>query len=148
MNDHDEVDILLVEDDPIDAEMTIQALRRAHLANRLYWVRDGVEGLDFIYCRGTFAGRDPLHTTKVVLLDLKMPRLGGLGFLQAIKTDPGTQKIPIVVMTSSNQDRDIAESYRLGANGFVTKPVSFDEFNAAIQNIGTYWLVLNEAPAP
>jgi len=147
MSDHDDVDILLVEDDPNDAEMTIRALRRAHLANRLYWVRDGVEGLDFIFCRGSFADRDPRDRIKIVLLDLKMPRLSGFDVLQELKTHAETQSIPVVVMTSSDHERDIAESYRLGANGYVSKPVSFDAFSTAIQNIGTYWLVHNQAPA-
>jgi len=148
MTDYDDIDILLVEDEPIDAEMTIQALRRGNLLNRLYWARDGVEALDFVLCRGAFADRDPLHATKLVLLDLKMPRMSGLELLQTLKTNADTQKIPIVVMTSSKHDRDIAESYRLGANGYVTKPVNFDRFSAAIRNIGTYWLVLNQAPTP
>jgi two-component system response regulator len=148
VSEHDDIDILLVEDEPIDAEMTVAALRRGNLVNKLYWARDGVEGLDFIFCRGAFAARDPLHAIKLVLLDLKMPRLGGLEFLEALKTHAETQKIPVVVMTSSKHDSDIAESYRLGANGYVTKPVNFDAFSAAIQNIGTFWLVLNEAPIP
>jgi two-component system response regulator len=148
MKDFDGIDILLVEDNSMDAEMTMRALRKSQVANRLYWVRDGVEGLAFIRCEGPFAERDRRHDLKLVLLDLKMPRIGGLEVLREIKTDVATMRIPVVVMTSSNQDRDIAESYRLGCNGFVTKPVQFEAFRAAVEEIGKYWLEINRAPTP
>ena len=148
MNDFDDIDILLVEDNVSDAEMTKRALKKSAVANRLYWVRDGVEALEFVRCTGPFASRDRRHDLKLVLLDLKMPRLDGLDVLKELKADPATKRIPIVVMTSSNQERDIAETYRLGVNGFVTKPVQFDEFSTVVKEIGTFWLTINRAPTP
>jgi len=145
MTKYDDIDILLVEDSDTDAEMTIRALRRSNFLNRLYWVRDGVEALDFIMCRGEFSERDPQQMPKVLLLDLKMPRLSGIEVLRELKSQPETRAIPVVVMTSSNQDRDIAECYRLGVNSYVTKPVQFASFSEAIANIGMYWLMVNEA---
>jgi CheY-like chemotaxis protein len=146
VNDFDNVDILLVEDNSSDAEMTMRALRRSNFNHRLFWVKDGVEALDFIRCREAYQTRDAHEALRVVLLDLKMPRLNGLDVLRELKSHPDTQRIPIVVMTSSNQDRDIAECYRLGANGFVTKPVQVEAFSAAVMQVGAYWLTLNHAP--
>jgi len=146
MNDFDGIDILLVEDNTMDAEMTMRALRRSEVVNRLYWVRDGVEALEFIRCKGDFAERDRRHDLKLVLLDLKMPRLSGIDVLRELKSDPATMRIPVVMMTSSNQERDVAESYGLGANGYVTKPVQFDQFRSAVEEIGVYWLTINRAP--
>ncbi len=148
MNDFDEIDILLVEDNASDAEMTMRALTKVSLRNRLYWVRDGVEALDFIRCTGAFAQRNRHRDLKVVLLDLKMPRLDGLDVLRELKADPATKKIPIVIMSSSNQDRDVAETYGLGVNGFVTKPVQYIEFSQVVANIGEFWLATNRAPTP
>lgn len=147
MKDFDGIDILLVEDNAMDAEMTIRALRRFKVANRLYWTKDGVEALEFVRCTGQFAERARRHDLKLVLLDLKMPRIGGLEVLRELKADLLTKMIPVVVMTSSNQDRDIDESYRLGCNGFVTKPVQLEAFRSAVDEIGSYWLTTNRAPA-
>ncbi len=146
MNDFDNVDILLVDDNTRDAEMTMRALRRASLANRIYWVKDGVEALEFIRAQGAFAQRDRHYDTKLVLLDLKMPRLDGIDVLRELKADPATKNIPVVVMTSSNHERDVAESYRLGVNGFVTKPVQAAEFSSVITEIGLFWLRINRTP--
>jgi len=148
MKDFDGVDILLVEDSSNDAEMTMRALKKSVPGNRLYWVRDGVEGLDFVRCQGAFAERDRRHEIKLVLLDLKMPRLDGIDVLRALKGDPATKKIPIVMMTSSNAERDITETYDLGVNGFVTKPVQVKEFATVVGEIGLYWLTVNQAPTP
>jgi CheY-like chemotaxis protein len=144
MTDYDDVEILLVEDSDSDAEMTMRAFKRSNFVNRLYRVRDGVEALDFVMCRGAFADRDANQMPKVLLLDLKMPRLNGLDVLRELKSRPETKAIPVVVMTSSHQDRDIEQCYQLGVNGYVTKPVQFDSFSEAIANIGMYWLTVNE----
>jgi two-component system response regulator len=147
VNDFDEIDVLLVEDNASDAEMTIRALKKALGLNRLYWVKDGVEALDFIRCTDAFEKRERHHDLKVVLLDLKMPRLDGFDVLRELKNDPVTKNIPIVIMTSSNQDRDVAESYGLGVNGFVTKPVQCEEFSSVVESLGVFWLATNRAPA-
>jgi CheY-like chemotaxis protein len=148
MNDFDDVDILLVEDNASDAELTMRALAKGNTPNRLFWVKDGVEALEFIRCTGDFELRDRHHDLKVIVLDLKMPRLDGLDVLRELKSDPSTQKIPIVIMTSSDQDRDIAEAYDLGVNGFVTKPVQLGEFSSAVSSIGRFWLETNRSPTP
>jgi CheY-like chemotaxis protein len=145
--DFENIDLLLVEDNEHDAEMTMRALTKSHLLNKVYWVRDGVEALDFVRCTGSFEGRDPQRALKLMLLDLKMPRLGGIEVLRELKTDPKTIGIPVVVMTSSNQDRDVTESYQLGVNGYVTKPVQVGSFMEAVAEIGMYWLLTNQAPA-
>ena len=146
MNDFSDIEVLLVEDNQNDAEMTMRALNKANFLNKLYWVQDGVEALDFIRCRGPYESRDPQPRLKLILLDLKMPRLTGLDVLRELKSSEHTQSIPIVVMTSSDQDRDVAESYRLGVNGFVTKPVQFASFMESVSQIGMYWLMVNQAP--
>lgn len=146
MSEFDEVEILLVEDNRQDAEMTIRALKKCSILNKLYWAKDGVEALDFIRAQGAYAGRDPEKFPKLILLDLKMPRLDGLDVLRALKSDSKTRRIPIVAMTSSNQERDVAESYRLGVNGYVTKPVQFASFMETVANIGMYWLFVNQTP--
>ncbi len=148
MNDYDDIDILLVEDNASDAELTMRALKKATFANRLYWVMDGLEALAFVRCTDGFAGRDPRKLPRLILLDLKMPRLDGLDVLRELKADATTRKIPIVVMTSSNQERDITESYHLGVNGFVTKPVQLTDFTSAVEKIGMYWLSVNQPPTP
>ncbi len=146
MKDFSDIEVLLVEDNENDAEMTMRALKKANLLNKLYWVQDGVEALDFIRCKGPFESRDPQPRLKLILLDLKMPRLNGLDVLRELKSSEHTQSIPVVVMTSSDQDRDVAESYRLGVNGFVTKPVQFASFMESVSEIGMYWLMVNQAP--
>ncbi len=126
----------------------MRALRKAALVNRLYWVRDGVEALEFVRCEGAFAQRNRHYDPKLVLLDLKMPRLDGIDVLRILKVDPATKNIPIVVMTSSNHQRDVAETYGLGVNGFVTKPVQIHEFSSVVAEIGLFWLTINRAPTP
>jgi two-component system response regulator len=146
MNELDVVEVLLVEDNPHDAEMTIRALTKGNFGHKLHWVKDGVEALDFIHCTGAYAGRHPEHQLRLVLLDLKMPRLNGLDVLRNLKTDPVTNTIPVVVMTSSNEDRDVLESHELGVNGYVQKPVQYQLFMEAVTQIGEYWLSLNQSP--
>ena len=135
-----QVDILLVEDSPQDAEMTIRALKKHHLANSIHHAKDGAEALAFLY------GSNPIIRPRVVLLDLKLPKVDGLEVLQKIKSDEATRTIPVVVLTSSKEERDMVESYRLGVNSFITKPVEFEKFMEAVQQLGLYWLLLNGLP--
>ena len=146
MTDTDAVDILLVEDNPQDAELTIRALKKHNLANRLFTVEDGAEALDFIFCRGKYATRDNGHSPKVVLLDLKLPKVSGLEVLRALKQDERTRSVPVVVVTSSREDPDIKTAYALGANSYVVKPVDFDAFAEAVSSLGLYWLLVNQPP--
>ena len=146
MNQSEAVDILLVEDNPRDAELTIRALRKCNLANRLITVEDGAEALDFIFCRGKYATRDSGHPPKVILLDLKLPKVSGLEVLRALKQDDKTRAIPVVVVTSSREDPDIKTAYGLGANSYVVKPVDFDAFAEAVSSLGLYWLLVNQPP--
>lgn len=146
MNDKP-VEILLVEDNPSDVELTLHALRKHHLANRIQVVRDGAEALDFIFGTGAFVGRDLGETPRVILLDLKLPKLDGREVLRRIKADPRTRKIPVVMLTSSREERDIIESYHLGVNSYIVKPVDFARFAAAVEQLGLYWLLLNCPPA-
>ena len=141
-----EVEVLLVEDNASDAEMTIRALKKNNLANRLLHLKDGAQALDFIFAEGEYADRQIKHTPKVILLDLKMPKVNGKEVLQKIKSDARTRKIPVVVLTSSREDPDIKDCYDLGVNGYVVKPVEFDEFHKAISDLGLYWMVVNQPP--
>jgi len=141
-----EIEILLVEDNPDDLEMTLHALRKAKVVNRIQVARDGQEALDFIFCEGEFAGRTMNGGPKVILLDLKLPKVDGLEVLKRIKGDPRTKKIPVVVLTSSKEQNDVIASYDLGTNSYIVKPVSLDQFVAAVQNLGMYWLLLNQPP--
>ncbi|OFX29322.1 MAG: two-component system response regulator [Armatimonadetes bacterium RBG_16_67_12] len=143
MTDPDEVEILLVEDNPDDAELTIRALKRHNLANRLHHVKDGVEALDFLFARNAYASRDVNARPKVVVLDLKLPKLGGLEVLEAMRSDARTRYIPVVVLTSSQEERDLVNSYRLGANSYVAKPVEFGAFAEAVSKLGLYWILVN-----
>jgi len=143
MIDQNVVEILLVEDNPRDAELTIRALKKKNLANKLFHVEDGVEALDFLFGRGKYSGRDISETPKVVLLDLKLPRINGLEVLSAIKADERTQTIPVVIITSSAEDPDITMAYQLGANSYVLKPVQFEPFIEAMVKVGVYWLMVN-----
>jgi CheY-like chemotaxis protein len=142
MNRH----ILLVEDNPDDVALALRALKRNHIANEVVVATDGVEALDFLFCRGAHSGRNPADLPEVVLLDLKLPKLQGLEVLQQIRADERTRLLPVVVLTTSSEDRDIIESYRLGANSYIRKPVDFDQFTEAIRHLGMYWLVLNQSP--
>ena len=146
MSNFNEVEILLVEDNPEDAELTTRTLRKRNLANRLHHVEDGAAALDFLFGRGQFAGRDVNARPKVVLLDLKLPKVDGLEVLRAIKEDPRTRDVPVVVITSSREDRDLDEAYRLGANSYVVKPVDFNQFSEAVGQLGLYWVLINEMP--
>lgn len=144
MNSSD-LDILLVEDNVDDAELAMYALGREKLANRIIVARDGEEALNFLFCRGAFAQRSFEHPPKLVLLDLKLPKVGGLEVLKQVKTDPRTKNIPIVIMTSSKEEQDLMSGYNLGANSYIQKPVDFDQFRETVKNIGLYWLVINQA---
>ncbi len=146
MNEQQAVEILLVEDNPQDAELTLRALSRHNLANIVVHVPDGKEALDFIFARGAYSHRDPGVCPRVVFLDLKLPKVDGLEVLRAIKGDVRTRTIPVVVLTSSSEERDIVESYQLGVNSYIVKPVDFDKFVDAVHNMGLYWLLLNEPP--
>jgi len=139
--------ILLVEDNPNDAELTVRALRRGRITNQIQVLTDGAEALDFIFCRGDYAHRQITNHPKVILLDLKLPKVSGLEVLQQLKSDPRTQMIPIVVMTSSAQDSDIIKSYKLGVNSYIVKPVDFEQFNKAVEQIGFYWVLINQSPS-
>jgi CheY-like chemotaxis protein len=138
--------ILLVEDNPDDVKLTERALKKSKILNELLVAQDGVEALDYLSGTGKYAGRDTSVLPQVVLLDLKMPRMDGLEVLQRIRADERTKFLPVVVLTTSSEDRDRIESYKLGANSYIRKPVDFDQFVSAVQNLGLYWLVLNEAP--
>ncbi|MCK9150629.1 response regulator [Methanobacterium alcaliphilum] len=142
----EEIEILLVEDNPTDAELTMRALKRRNLANQVVWVKDGAEALDFIFATGDFSHRNPEDLPKLILLDLRMPKVDGLEVLQRIKAEENTRKIPVVVLTSSKEDRDIVESYKLGVNSYVSKPVEFDEFIDAVSTLGFYWMLINNPP--
>lgn len=146
MSANDVVEILLVEDNPTDAELTIEALREANLANHLIWVKDGAEALDFVFSRGAYAGRSSDSLPKVILLDLRLPKVDGLEVLKTLKADERTRTIPVVILTSSKEDRDIAESYQFGVNSFVSKPVGFEEFAKVVADLGLYWLIVNRPP--
>ncbi len=141
------VEILLVEDNPADAELTIHALKKHNLANQLAVVGDGEEALDVLFARGPFSGRPIENTPRVILLDLQLPKIDGLEVLRTIKSDPRTRVLPVVMLTSSNEERDIIESYHLGVNSYIVKPVDFDRFVTAVGDLGQYWLMLNQPPA-
>jgi two-component system response regulator len=145
VNHLDPIDILLVEDNPQDAELTIRALRGRGLANRLLVVGDGAEALDFVFCRGRYTDRQMTHPPKVILLDVRLPKLNGLEVLREIKADPRTHSIPVVMVTSSQEDPDVKAAYELGANSYVVKPVEFDAFMDVMSNLGFYWLLVNQA---
>ncbi len=140
------VEILLVEDNPNDVELTLHALRKHNIANNVHVVRDGAEALEFIFCTGAYAGRNITERPKVILLDLKLPKVDGHEVLRQIKADPRTRTIPVIVLTSSREDRDVVESYRLGVNSYIRKPVDFEQFTEAVRTLGMYWLLLNEIP--
>jgi two-component system, response regulator len=142
----DDVEILLVEDNPNDVELTLHALKRNNLANRIEVVRDGAEALEFVFATGRCSDRDVDHRPKVILLDLKLPLVDGLEVLRRVKADPRTRVIPVVVLTSSREERDVVESYHLGVNSYIVKPVDFEQFTEAVRSLGLYWLLVNEPP--
>jgi two-component system response regulator len=138
--------ILLVEDDPNDELLTLRALRRGNIVNEVVVAHDGAEALDYLFGAGAYAGRDTSVMPTVILLDLRLPKIDGLEVLRRLRADERTELLPVVVLTSSDEERDIVESYKLGANSYIRKPVDFDQFTAAIRQLGLYWLVLNEGP--
>ncbi len=140
------IEILLVEDNPADEELTLHALKANRLANSIQVVRDGAEALEFIFATDRYADRDVNHIPRVVLLDLKLPFVDGLEVLRRIKGDERTRHIPVVVLTSSREERDVVESYRLGVNSYITKPVDFEQFTECVRSLGMYWLLLNQPP--
>jgi two-component system response regulator len=140
------IEILLVEDNPNDVELTLHALKKNNLTNSIHVVRDGAEALEYLFASGAYAGRDVNQAPKVILLDLKLPKVDGMEVLQRIKSDERTRSIPVVVLTSSREERDIVESYRLGVNSYITKPVDFEQFTEAVRQLGLYWLLLNQPP--
>ena len=141
-----QVDILLVEDSSADAELTLRALRRNRLANRVHWVKDGAEALEFMFRCGRYAARDPTITPKLVMLDIQMPRVDGIEVLRRLKADPATRQVPVVVMTSSDEERDVADSYALGVNSYIVKPLQFEAFHETVTKVGLYWVVSNRVP--
>ena len=141
------VEILLVEDNPNDVELTLHALKKNNIANRIEVVRDGAEALEFIFATGAYADRQNVEKPRVILLDLKLPKVDGLEVLRQIKADPRTRTIPVVALTSSREERDIVESYNLGVNSYIVKPVDFEQFTEAVRTLGLYWLLLNQPPA-
>jgi two-component system response regulator len=146
MEDLNAVEILIVEDNPHDAELTIRAIKKNNLANKFFVAEDGEEALDFIFCRGKFAGRNFLTPPKVIFLDLKLPKISGLEVLEIIKSDIRTKTLPVVMITSSREDPDVKKAYELGVNSYVVKPVNFNDFLSAMSNTGLYWLLVNVAP--
>jgi len=146
MDENKPVDILLVEDNPNDAELAIRALKKNNLVNNLVLVSDGEEALDFMFCRGKYQCRDASDKPRLILLDLKLPKVDGLEVLKALKSNPDTRLTPIVVLTSSKEEGDLLGSYGLGANSYIVKPVDFDKFSQSIKELGFYWLLLNKNP--
>ena len=146
MNKKPNVEILLVEDNPNDAEMTIRALKKHNLINNLVHVKDGAEALDFLHARGDFEIRKGMDNPRLIILDLKLPKVDGLEVLKIIKGDKILKTIPVVIMTSSREDKDLIEGYRLGVNSYVVKPVEFENFVKAVADLGLYWMLLNEVP--
>ena len=145
MTGYENVEILLVEDNPTDAELTMRALKKKNLANNLVWVKDGVEALDFIFSKGQYENRGNL-TPKLILLDLKLPKIDGIEVLRTLKADPKTRTVPVVMLTSSHEERDIVESYQLGVNSYIVKPVDFDKFVEMVSQVGLYWSLVNKVP--
>ena len=140
-------DILLIEDNPEDVEITLRAFRKNHIANNIHVVRDGEEALECLFSTGRYAESSPCVNTKLILLDLKLPKVDGLEILQKCKSDPRTKNIPVVVLTSSREERDLVQSYNYGVNSYVVKPVDFPQFTEAVRQLGLYWVLLNQVPS-
>jgi two-component system response regulator len=143
----DQVEILLIEDNEHEAQLTIRGLRKNNLANRLLHINDGSEALDFIFSRNKYADNKIGNALKLILLDLKLPKVDGLDILRTVKSDPSTKAIPVIVLTSSREDRDVIDSYKLGVNSYVVKPVNYESFSKAVAELGLYWMMLNVPPA-
>jgi CheY-like chemotaxis protein len=141
-----QVEILVVEDNPNDYELTARALKKINMANKVYWIKDGAEALEFIFCTGKYAQRSLADGPRLILLDLKLPKVDGIQVLKKIKADPVTRIIPIVMLTSSQEESDIVESYKLGINSYIVKPVDFQKFMETVSNAGFYWMLINKAP--
>ncbi len=142
------VEILLVEDNPNDVELTLHAFKKHNITNRVHVAGDGAEALEFLFCTGAYAGRHINNAPKVVLLDLKLPKVDGIEVLKRLKSDPRTRQIPVVMLTSSHEERDIIESYKLGVNSYIVKPVDFEQFMESVRRVGLYWLLLNQPATP
>lgn len=140
------VEVLLIEDDPNDVELTLHTFKKHHLANRIHVVRDGAEAIDFLFCRGAYKNRDPKQAPKVILLDIKLPKVDGLEVLRRIRADKRMRLLPVVIMTSSREERDIIESYKLGINSYIVKPLEFGQFSEVVHQVGLYWMLLNQPP--
>jgi two-component system response regulator len=147
MSEHADVEILLAEDNPRDAEMTMRALRKINFGNRLHWVHDGEEAMEYLLGEGKYAGRDVSNVPKLVLLDIKMPKVDGIEVLRRIKAVDGLRTIPVVVLTSSAEERDIVDAYDLGVNSYIVKPVQFPAFIETVANAGLYWILSNRVPS-
>ncbi len=145
MSEYQHIEILYAEDNPADAELTLRTLKAKHIANNIVWVKDGAEALDFLHCREAYAGRTN-GMPKLILLDLKMPRMDGIDVLKALKSDERMKTIPVVIMTSSHEENDLVRSYQLGVNSYVVKPMDFDKFADMVEEIGLYWMISNKTP--
>jgi CheY-like chemotaxis protein len=146
MTELEGIEILLVEDNPSDAELTLHALRKSKIANRILHLQDGAEALDFLFSRGSYLGRSASQNPWLVLLDLKLPKVDGLQVLKEVKGDPATKAVPIILLTSSNEERDLVASYQFGVNSYIQKPVNFAEFQEVVRQLGMYWLLVNKKP--
>jgi CheY-like chemotaxis protein len=146
MSESDPVEILLVEDNPADAELALHALRKSKIVNHILHLHDGAEALDFMFCRGAYAGRSAAMRPSMILLDLKLPKVDGLQVLQELKSNPRTRAIPVILLTSSQEEQDMATGYQRGVNSYIQKPVSFAEFQEVVHKLGFYWLVVNRKP--